>query len=235
MYSFDGRVRYSETDSEEILTIPAIIDYFQDSAILHTYDLRQGKGSLIKDNCAWMLCSWQLDILRYPKFGEKIVISTWPYSFKSFLGERNCTLSTKEGEMLVKANSIWTYMDLDAQRPKKVPEEVSSLYELGEPLDMDYKPRKITLPESVGEVSGKIVVEKHHLDSLYHVNNGQYVKMALDYRLNTERASNIRVEYKKQAHLGDIIRPVRYDEEDREVIVLMSEEKEIYAVVEMAK
>ncbi|MBQ8280816.1 MAG: acyl-[Lachnospiraceae bacterium] len=233
MYSFDGRVRYSETDSEEILTVPAIIDYFQDSAILHTYDLRQGKGSLIKDNCAWMLCSWQLEILRYPKFGEKIVISTWPYSFKSFLGERNCTLSTKDGEMLVKANSIWTYMDLDAQRPKKVPEDVSSLYELSNPLEMDYKPRKITIPESEGEKLAEIVVEKHHLDSLYHVNNGQYVKMALDCRLKTGRAGSVRVEYKKQARLGDVIYPVRYEEEGREIIVLMSEDKNIYATVEM--
>ena len=30
MYTFSGRVRYSETDSRELLTLPAITDYFQD-------------------------------------------------------------------------------------------------------------------------------------------------------------------------------------------------------------
>ena len=30
MYSFQSRVRYSETDGRELLTLSAITDYFQD-------------------------------------------------------------------------------------------------------------------------------------------------------------------------------------------------------------
>ena len=30
MYTFDSRIRYSETDEYSSLTVPALIDYFQD-------------------------------------------------------------------------------------------------------------------------------------------------------------------------------------------------------------
>ncbi|MGN0166378.1 MAG: acyl-[acyl-carrier-protein] thioesterase [Lachnospiraceae bacterium] len=235
MYSFNGRVRYSETDSEENLTVPAIIDYFQDAALFHTLDVGGGIASLKAQHCAWMLCSWQLDILRYPAHGENIVISTWPYDFKSFLGSRNCTLATASGEMLVKANCIWTFVDLDAQKPKKVPESVMALYEMNPPLDMDYKSRKILLPKEGGEELPPLLVEKHHLDSLNHVNNGQYVKIALGYRMADTEIHALRVEYKTQAHLGDVIKPVRYEEEDREIIALMSENNGIYATIEVGR
>lgn len=235
MYSFNGRVRYSETDSEEYLTLEGIIDYFQDAAIFHTSDLGLSTDKLIENKCAWMVCSWQIEINRYPKHGERIAISTWAYGFRSFMGERNCLIATEDGEELVKAGSVWSYMDLEQQRPIKVPDEVIDMYGIEKPLDMEYKPRKIPVPKEGGESFPYIVVERHHIDSLGHVNNGQYLKMAMEYRQITDSPKSFRVEYKKQAHFGDKIFPVRYEEEDREVISLNTEDGGIYAVVEITK
>lgn len=235
MYSYNGRIRYSETDSEEYLTLPGIINYFQDAAIFHTAELGLSTDKLIENKCAWMVCSWQIEISRYPKHGERIIISTWPYGFKSFLGERNCLIATEDGEELVKAGSIWSYMDLSKQRPIKVPDDVVNMYGIEAPLNMEYKPRKITVPDEGGERFPYIIVERHHLDSLEHVNNGQYIRMAMDYSRAGGHPKSFRVEYKTQAHLGDKIFPVRYDEDDREVIVLADENGGIYAIVEITK
>lgn len=235
MYSFDGRVRYSETDSEEYITIESVIDYFQDAAIFHTLDLGEDVEGLKKKKSAWMTCSWQLEIVRYPKHGEEITVCTWPYGFKAFIGERNCLMKTKDGETLVKANSLWSFMDMEAGRPKKVPDDVIAMYGVEDPLDMEYKPRKIPVPKEGGQVLPELVVERHHLDSLGHVNNGQYVKMALDYRRTVGRVKNFRAEYKMQAHLGDVIIPIRYEEEDREIIVLGAQDGSAYATVEITK
>lgn len=233
MYSFDGRIRYSETDNDENITIPAIIDYFQDAAIFHTMDAGAGIGTLLANNCAWMVCAWQIEILRYPKHGERVVVSTWPYSFRHFMGERNCVLATPEGEQLILANCIWTFVDIKEGKPKIVPDEIIGLYELGKPLEMEYKGRKIILPKEDGEELCHIMVEKQHIDSLNHVNNGQYVKMALALRQGKKPVKSVRVEYKNQAHLGDIIKPVRYIADDREIIALMSEDNVVYSVIEL--
>ena len=46
MYSIESRIRYSETDKNEELTLPAIIDYFQDVAIFHSEDIGAGGRAL---------------------------------------------------------------------------------------------------------------------------------------------------------------------------------------------
>ena len=36
MYTFDSRVRYSETGEEGLLSLPAIVDYFQEVSSIHS-------------------------------------------------------------------------------------------------------------------------------------------------------------------------------------------------------
>ena len=42
MYTFDSRVRYSETGEEGLLSLPAIVDYFQDVSTFQSEDLGIG-------------------------------------------------------------------------------------------------------------------------------------------------------------------------------------------------
>ena len=42
MYTFDSRIRYSETDSEGKLTMASIINYFQDCSTFQSEDLGLG-------------------------------------------------------------------------------------------------------------------------------------------------------------------------------------------------
>ena len=61
------------------------------------------------------------------------------------------------------------------------------------------------MPENV--VKGReFVVQESQLDTNHHVNNGQYVRMAMN-QIELPKVSELRVEYKKQALLGDMIVP----------------------------
>ena len=42
MYTFESRVRYSETDHRETMTLPAIVNYFQDCSTFQSEDLGVG-------------------------------------------------------------------------------------------------------------------------------------------------------------------------------------------------
>ena len=42
MYTFESRVRYSEVDHTELITLPAIINYFQDCSTFQSEDLGVG-------------------------------------------------------------------------------------------------------------------------------------------------------------------------------------------------
>lgn len=232
MYSFNSRIRYSETDSEGKLTIASLLNYFQDCSTFHSEDIGLGIDYLKEKHMVWVLSSWQIVAERYPGLCERVEIGTFPYEFKGFLGSRNFFMRTEDGEYLAKANSLWSLLDTDTMKPAMVPEEMAKGYLLEQKLDMEYAPRKIVIPE-VGSRREEIIVRKHHLDTNNHVNNGQYVDMALECIPQNFQIRQLRAEYKKQAFLEDVICPWVAETEGGYVIALRDGEGVSYANVEL--
>ena len=191
-------------------------------------------ANLEKNHIIWVLSSWQIVVERYPHLSERVVIGTAPYDFKGFIGYRNFLMETEAGERLAYANSIWSLMDLDRGMPAKPPEEMLAGYVLSEKLDMDYAPRKINVPES-GRSMDFIRVRTHHLDTNGHVNNGQYVRIAMDYVPEDLDIWQMRAEYKKPAVLDDVIRPAVIEEQEqkRYTVSLNGEDGKPYSIVEL--
>ena len=74
----------------------------------------------------------------------------------------------------------------------------------------------------------------HHLDTNQHMNNAQYVHFAVMYLPADSEIRELRVEYRRQAVLGDHITPVIYrTAEDVYLVSMNDEEGKPYAVVEM--
>ena len=231
IYQFDSRVRYSEVDENRRITLLSILNYFQDCSSFHSEKIGFGIDYLKEKQCAWVLSSWQIVLGELPVFGQEITVQTWPYSFKGFLGERNFCIRDEKGEKLAWANTLWTYVDLKTGHPTRVPKEEQEAYVLHEKLDMDYAPRKILLPEET-QPQESFTVQKHHLDTNHHVNNCQYVQMALEVLPRDILVSQVRVDYKKSAVLGDKIFPETAQKKDRVIVRLCDEDRKPYAVIE---
>lgn len=230
-YSFDSRVRFSETDENRKLTLNSIINYFQDCSTFQSESLGDGFVQLHAQHRVWMLSSWQIVVERYPEICEDIKVSTWAYDFKHFFGSRNFTLEDKEGNRIAYANSLWVYMNTETGKPESVPERLFDLYQPEEKLDMEYAPRKIKLPKEY-EVLESFPVRLHHLDVNHHVNNGQYIEMARELLDKDFVVHQMRAEYKSQAKLGDIVVPKVHKEGDTVVVMLCDTQDNPYAVVE---
>lgn len=233
MYSFNSRVRYSEVDEKKKLTLNGIINYFQDCSTFQSEELGNGVDKMLSLRRVWVLSSWQIVVERYPELCEEITISTWPYEFQGFFGYRNFTMRDKDGKLVAYANSLWTFLDMDTGRPTRVPEEIEEKYVREEKLDMNYASRKVPMPKN-GETCEPFVVQRHHLDTNHHVNNGQYIQMAREYMPADFKIHQMRAEYKKSALLGDMIYPVVEADDGRYVIGLCDELGRPYAVVELS-
>ena len=233
-FSFDSRVRYSETGEDRQLSLNGILNYFQDCCTFHSESAGVGMDFLAEKGQAWVLSSWQIVVNRYPLLYEKIRVSTWPYAFRRFLGSRNFTMEDEKGELIAYANSLWTYLDIASGRPVNVDKKQIEAYTLEEKLDMDYFSRKILIPEGMKEYPA-FQVRPHHLDTNHHVNKGQYVLMAQEYLPGGFKVGQMRAEYKKQAVLDDVILPKVKEENGIYTIVLESPAGDIYAVVELEK
>lgn len=148
MYEFGGRVRYSEIDHTGKMTLPALINYFQDCSTFHSEEVGLGMGRLKADRKAWVLSYWQVIVDRYPKLGEHITTGTFPTEFKGLYGNRNFYMKDENGKQIACANSIWVFMDLEKGRPTRPAKEHIEPYGTEEPLDMPYEGRKILMPEN---------------------------------------------------------------------------------------
>lgn len=230
-YQFESRIRYSETDQKQKLSLCSLVDYFQDCSTFQSEALGIGIEYLKKQKRVWMVLSWQIEILRRPMLGESVIIQTWPYSFRAFYGNRNFALLDADKNYLAKANSVWVLMDTETGRPAKPTPEQLAGYEMEEPLEMEYTSRKIAV-EGSGERMEPFTVGRQHLDSNHHVNNGQYIYMAEEYLPETFEVHKLKVEYRKQAHLHDRIVPVIYKRPDGIMVSLCDETEQPYAVID---
>lgn len=231
MYCYDSRIRYSECDGKNRLSLEALLNYFQDASTMQSEDLGVGFSYLMPRKLVWVLASWQIEIKRMPLLGERVVIGTLPHDFKGFLGSRNFIMKTQDGEVLAVANTLWTLLNFDSMKPTIPPQDMLAKYPVEPRLEMDYSRRKIVVSAD-GHREEAVVVRKQHLDSNNHVNNAQYVSIAMDYLPEEFEIGGLRVEYKKQAHLHDVLIPYVVEEDGMVIISLRDEEENVYVNAE---
>lgn len=235
MYSYQSRIRYSELDETGRLKIESLLDYFQDCSTFHSEDIGLGVEYLKERHMVWVMSSWQIAVSKYPKLGERVTVGTAPYDFKGFIGFRNFLMTDEEGGRLACANTIWSLIDTENARPVKPTAEMLEGYVLEPRLEMEYAPRKITVPD--GAADGEpITVRKHHLDMNHHVNNGQYIRMAMDAVSGTGRVRQLRAEYKKQVYLNDVLIPcIAVTDDGKEVVTLKDKDGAVCCIVEIER
>lgn len=234
MYSFESRVRYSETDEGGMLSMLGLINYLQDCSTFQSEDGGVGLQHLNDAHLGWFIASWGIDIAKLPRFADRIVVSTWSYDISKIYGWRNFTIKSSEGEEFVRADSLWFMFDMQAQRPIRVPEaEAAPFVAQAEPrLDMPKLERKIAVTGD-GRAADAIVVNEQHLDTNHHVNNAQYVEMAVDAVEEGFCIGHLGVQYKTAAVLGDVIVPRVHDIEGGHIVDLANEAGQSFAVVKM--
>lgn len=238
MYTFDSRIRYSETDSEGKLSLDALLNYFQDVSTVQSEDLGVGVAPLKERNLVWVLAYWQIVVEEYPMLCDEVTVGTFPYAFRGCMGSRNFFMTDRSGNYYAKADSLWSLLDATTFKLSKVPQDIHDVYVMEEKLDMPYAGRKIPVPEE-GIMKEAIEVKLHHLDTNKHVNNGQYVRMAGNFLPEDFVIGQMRAEYRRQARLHDKLYPfvAEYEQDGKEVrvISLRDEEGNPYVNVEFTR
>ena len=180
---------------------------------------------------AWFLISWQIEVDRYPELGEQIKVRTWAYDFKASLGFRNIDVIDGEGNRIVKAASIWSYVDTESMRPVKIDQEVAEAYPMEPAIDMEYAPRKIKLWDEYTKVDTRHVMS-YQIDSNNHMNNEAYIALAQEYVEDITDITAVRAEYKMQYVKDDVIVVKRARDGKYVQILLCDEEDRVKCVVQ---
>lgn len=243
MYSFTSHVRYSEVDENWRLTIPALIDYLQDCSTFQSDLLGMGPEHIASTKLAWMLSAWKIEIRELPRFNDEIVVSTWATGFKGLRASRNFTVrragDATDAGPIVRADSSWFMFDSNKGLPVRTPENESAPYladaEKDAPLDMPAIPHVVRI-EDEGEPLVPVQVTAAHLDTNHHVNNAQYVAIALGALGERMPAAplTLDVHYSQAAKLGDVIYPHLHEQDGALTVTLDNADGKHYAIVSVS-
>ena len=215
IYTYESRVRYSEIGADGDMTLFSFFNNFQDCCTFHGEDAGVGLRHNTEQRHGWILANVQSVIQRMPRFGERLRITTWAEGFRGMIAHRNFSMENMEGELLAEAATDWIFMDLDTRKPIRIPEEQVEAYSLHpeKKLSCETGGRKVRIPAG-GSTEKAFLIQEHHLDTNGHVNNAQYIRMAMPYLPSEFKVHRLRVEYKKQAMLGDTVIPRHLEAED---------------------
>lgn len=234
MYSFDGRIRYSEVNNDLKLSYYGLMNYFQDSSIFNSDDLGIGVKFLSERNQGWIVALYTLKVFKRPSLDDHVVISTNPYQLRGMMGNRYFEMTSPEGEIYAAADTSWILMDLEKMKPMRIPEDVMK-YEAEPKKDIDFASTKLHIMEGLEKVD-ELLVSSMFIDTNFHMNNAYYVQIA-EKNLPTEfdfQKGDIVINFKKAALLNDRIDVYRVCDGDVCQIVLKKDD-EVYTIVEFRK
>lgn len=235
MYSYQDRVSYSRIDKDGLLGVSDVVNALQDCCLFHSEDVGHSAIDLLKKNRAWLVSSWHVCFERRPKMGERFTVYTWPYQFKGIFGCRNFKMvSQSENDLLAYADSRWFYFDPSTGQPARIDQDEINAYPTEPAYDMDYHSRKVSCPSETKLIQ-TVDVCQNYLDTNNHVNNGQYIRLAVNVLPLNYEVKELRAEFRLAAKMGDTLYIRTAETDEHFYVVFTDADKNPYFLSEFTK
>ena len=231
MYSLKYKVTTSTCDTEGRLKLYSALQMMQDCSEMWLESEPVVKEYFHRENMAQLLASRQVEIVRVPTFKEALTVTTSVYEMKPMYGFRNTFIYDAEGKPCYRTWSMGAFVDMNNGKLKRVDDSVAQSLLIEPKQEMNYRDRRIILPKSDGLAAAPIKVMRADIDYNRHVNNANYIRMAMELLPDDFIVTGMRVEYRVAAKLGDTLVPTVYEIENG-FIVALSIGKEASAMVE---
>ena len=233
MYSLKYKVTTSTCDSEGRLKLYSALQMMQDCSEMWIDSEPGVKEYFAAQNMAQLLASRQVEIIRVPEYKEELTVTTSVYGMKPMFGFRNTYIYDAEGKPCYKTWSMGAFVDKANGKLKRVDDATIASMTLEPQLEMNYGDRRIILPREGGEAQESYKVLRADIDYNKHMNNANYVRIAMELLPEGFEVKCLRVEYRVAAKLGDVLVPVVYKVEGR-FIVALSVGDDVSAIIEFS-
>ncbi len=233
MYSLKYKVTTSTCDSEGRLKLYSALQMMQDCSEMWIDSEPIVKQYFAEQNMAQLLATRQVEVVRVPEFKEELTVTTSVYEVKPMFGFRNTFIYDAEGRPCYKTWSMGAFVDKAAGKLKRVDDATIASMALESRLEMNYKDRRIILPKEGGDVLEPVRVLRADIDYNRHMNNANYVRVAMELLPVGFEVRGLRVEYRVAAKLGDVLVPTIYKQDDV-IIVSLSIDDAVSAIIEFS-
>ncbi len=167
-----------EADVSGRATVPALLQFMQESAWNHAEHLQLGYSHLIEKNLAWVMARLSLLIQSLPQWGERIFLETWPSHRDKLFAYRDFRLTSTNGSAVAMGTTTWLVIDMKTRRPKRT-DSYFHIDDWGIPSAVPEYTPKLAPPERIDSTASRRVYFSH-LDVNGHVNNVKYLEYFMD-------------------------------------------------------
>ncbi len=233
MYTIKRRIAISDVGSDNNLKPISLLEMIGDCEQFQIDDTPYITNYFNGKNYGIFVTSRQIDFVKSASYGDEVSVSTSVFTNNRISGQRNTFIYDESGQVVARSYVMGAFVDLKTQAITKIDKDYVENYPYEPKLDMEYLPRKINVPKMQGVTAPIVTVPAHYIDYYNHMNNVNYVAVAIASANIVTHPNRIRVEYKTPAVLGDTITPTIY-KTDSATVVELSGEKGVFAIVEIS-
>ena len=184
------------------------------------------------NNMTQLLATRQVEVVRVPCFKEDLTVTTSIYEVLPMYGFRNTFIRDAQGQPCYRTWSMGAFVDLATGRLARLSDDAIASLTLVPKQEMNYRGRRIILPKQDGTVLDPVSVMRADIDYNRHMNNANYVRIAMELLPDGFEVTDMRVEYRIAAKLGDSLTPILY-ETDGGYIVSLAIDGQPSAIIEL--
>jgi medium-chain acyl-[acyl-carrier-protein] hydrolase len=167
-----------DVDPQLTVRLPALCRFMQEAAYHHAEHLGLGYSQLAEKNLGWVLARQRIEAGRWPKWGETVMLRTWPSGRDRLFFYRDFEITDGDGMRVLRAATAWFVIDIQKR------ERVGSDFYLNSDLPavgakvFDTKLERL---QGCGGGRGEPMAVNHgDLDMNGHVNNVRYIEWVLN-------------------------------------------------------
>jgi len=232
-------VKLSEIGKDNKATNKAILSYFEDIGGIHSNKAGYGVFEIAQTHLSWILLGWRVEVIRRPKYAEKIKIRTWSKGVVKFYTYRDFEVYDEQGNLIIRASSKWVLLDIEKGKIVRIEPDVMAKYEpeVNKAVFGIEEFDKVKEPKQYNYET-QYAVRRADIDVNNHMHNLNYIELANEalpeevYR--GALFNDIKITYKKEIKFGDIVKCKYVFEEDKHIVVIKSQDETvIHALIEL--
>ena len=210
MYTLNYKVTTSCCDSEGKLKLYSALQMMQDCSEMWIDSEPAARKFFSDNNMTQLLATRQVEVVRVPRFKEDLTVTTSIYEVLPMYGFRNTFIRDAQGQPCYRTWSMGAFVDLATGRLAHLSDDAIASLTLEPKQEMNYRGRRIILPKQDGTVLDPVRVMRADIDYNRHMNNANYVRIAMELLPEGFEVHDMRVEYRIAAKLGDLLTPTLY-------------------------
>lgn len=180
------KVKFHETDANEVAGVSQIFKYIQEAALCQLNNQHPSYHELLAQKKAFVLSAIRLE-MHAPIFAyDEIIARSWACPSRGVSFIRSYEIE-RDGEILCEAVSTWALVSTDEKKLYTVEDIDTSAYYMDAPVETE-RPARVRIPSALTmSLVGEYTVQYSDIDMNGHMNNTNYPRVICNCIPNLER------------------------------------------------